>query len=318
MTTSTIETFNETQNQIITNALNLIGIMGADDSLSANDYTLCSQFLNMLIKSWEGLGIHIWTNTYATVYLANNQASYNLGNASTDAMWANTVVETTLSQSLAASATAVTVVSTTGMTVGDNIGIVSDASTIYWTTIATIPSSTTLTLTAGDSEDTFSSGAYVYTFTTKPSRPLRVLQCARRSLQGASKLDIMMPSISFSDYQLLSNKTFNAEPLQYKYDAQLVSGKLTLWPVPTLMTDRLHLHYTRPLYDFNQGTDTGDIPQEWLLCTVYNLAVLIAPAYGKTGSVAALQPMAAQMLHEMNSYDQENVSFYFNPSKDRY
>lgn len=317
MTTATTTNFNDTRNDIIQDALILLGIMGPDDTLSANDTVLGARFLNRIIKYWEASGAHIWTNANATLWLAPSQRQYSLGNAITDARWANTYVETELDDDAAASATALNITPTTAMTVGDAIGIVLDDGTLQWTTIATIPTSTSVTIAVGLTSEA-SAGNYVYTYTSRPARPLRILDVARRESLFASTAEVLMVMTSFYDYQLLTNKFTQGTPIQATYDAQLGSGLLSIWPVPTDMTQRLAIHYIRPMFDFDSGTNTSDLPQEWLQCLVYTLATGLAPAYGRSDMLQVLKPQADEMFFMLDTYDQEDISVYISASKQRY
>ncbi len=317
MTIGTTSTLTNTAIEIITDALTLLGIMGPDDSLSNNDFTVCMRFLNRLIKYWEASGAHTWTDAYATVWLQPNQRQYSLGFATTNDNWAEVYVETTSSASASLGATALTILTTTGMTVGDHIGIVVDTGSVFWTTIATIPTSTTLTLTVGLPSQA-SSGAYVYSYTIRPSRPLRILDISRRQGQGPATQELWMIGTSFYDYQLLTNKYMNNTPLQFTYAADDESGTLTLWPVPLDTTQRLSIHYQRPMFDFDVGTDTADITEEWLQCLVYTLATHIAPAYGRMDMVQTLGAQANAMFEMLDTYDQEDISIYMTPTNIRY
>jgi hypothetical protein len=317
MTTGTTTNYSDTRNQIITDALILLGIMSADDSLSANDVDLGTRFLNRIIKYWQASGAQIWTNSYATLWLSSNVKQYSLGTATTDAHWSNSYVETILDDAALIAATSLNLSPTTAMTVGDTIGIVLDDGTIHWTTIATIPNSTSVTITVGLAYAA-ASGNYVYTYTSRAARPLRMLNVSRREGQLVSTSELLMVGTSFYDYQMLTNKFSQGIPVQWVYDPRATSGLLTLWPVPTDMTQRLSLHYTRPLFDFDSGTDTADTPQEWLQCLVYTLAASLAPAYGRTNLLAVLKSQADDMFYAMDNYDQETISVYLTPTNNRY
>ncbi len=316
MTVAITTDYNDTRDQIITDALILLGIMNPDESLSANDATLGQRFLNRLVKYWEASGAHVWTDATATVWLTNNANKYLLGPAVTDTHWANTFVETDTTAALTTSATAVTCTTTTGMTIGDFIGITLDNSTLYWTTIATIPTSTTLTLTVGVTAAA-ASGALVYTYTTKPQRPLRIIEASTRSSIRTNIIDILLAKLSIIDYQQISTKFSQAAPAQYVYEPKLISGVLTVWPVPTVMTDRIYIYYNRPMFDFDTSINTADIPQEWLQCLVLSLATSLAPAYGKSSLVPILKAQADEMFSKVNGYDQDPVSMFLVPTRER-
>lgn len=316
MTVATTTDYNDSRDQIITDALILLGIMGPDDSLASNDASLGSRFLNRLVKYWEASGARVWTHATATVWLAYNTKKYLIGPAATDAFWATTFVETDTTAALTASATAVSCTTTTGMTIGDKIGVTLDSGVLFWTTIATIPTSTTLTLTAGVTTAA-ATGAYIYTFTTRPQRPIRLLDVVLRSGIRTGIVDRNISRLSFEEYHYMSVKDSNGSPAQYVYNDQLVSSILNVWPVPTNTKERLFVRYTRPIFDFDSSTDTSDMPQEWLQCLVFTLAATLAPAYGKTDIGMALKAQADEMFSKLDGYDQENFSMYMVPTQER-
>lgn len=324
MATTTTTTFNLTAQQIITRALLIIGTYSPNDTLSTQDFNVGLDFLNMFAKHLETQGIHVWCDSRAIIWLQSGQATYNLGSTTTD-HWATTYIETYLTNSLAAGATTVTVPSTTGMTTGDNIGIVqvltNGTNNVFWTTL-TVVNATTLTLTA-PIVGTASSNNYVYTYTTLPNRPLQISSAIRRTgLASTNTLtDIIMPSISFLDYQQLTNKSQLGTPLQWRFitkNTSVNNNEITFWLTPNDPTQRVFIEYTRPILDFSTTTDNPDVPQEWLLALTYNLAVLLAPIYGKSDHLQVLEPMADRFLQEANTYDDEKTSLFFSPTQYRY
>jgi len=147
LATSGTITFNETRDTIISNALSLLGVVAAGETVTTNDTTLCASILNAMMKAWMAQGIHLWTEEEGTIYFVNGQAQYNI-QASSGANASDgtgTPVETTLSAN--ASGSSITVTTITGMSSGDNIGIQLNNNTIQWTTINGAPSGSTVTLT---------------------------------------------------------------------------------------------------------------------------------------------------------------------------
>lgn len=67
-----------TRDEIITDALFLLGVLGEDDVLSDGQKTKGALALNRMVKAWEGQGIHLWTQTEMTVVLVASQATYTL------------------------------------------------------------------------------------------------------------------------------------------------------------------------------------------------------------------------------------------------
>ncbi len=69
MTTSGTITYNQTRDQLIADALQLIGYLAAGETANANDVTFAAGILNKMVKAWIGQGIHLWTEEEGTIYL---------------------------------------------------------------------------------------------------------------------------------------------------------------------------------------------------------------------------------------------------------
>lgn len=78
MATSGSIDYNQTRNEIISDSLQLLGVIGSGETANANDITLCSSFLNKMVKAWQAQGIHLWKETTATVTLVADTYSYTI------------------------------------------------------------------------------------------------------------------------------------------------------------------------------------------------------------------------------------------------
>lgn len=319
MATSGSSNYTQTRDQIILDAFQLLGVYGIGRTVSAEDNTFAASLLNKMIKSWGARGLHLWTKEEGILYLTPNVAHYSLGNASTDskATLASDEVMTQLNGALATSSTAVTVDSTTGMTVGDYIGIVLTDKTIHWTTIATLPTSTTLTLTLATT-GAASDNAYVYTFTSKIYKPLRILDARRRQGvdTGATSniLDIPMTSLAYQDYMQLPVKTSGSTPNQFMYNPKLTSGNLYLWPRPTDGSERIVFTFERIIEDLDSASDNFDFPGEWLETLTYQLALRLGPAFGKDQrTMQSILPLAQSLYEGLLNWDSEITEVKFMP-----
>ena len=177
MSTSGSVNFNNTRNEIILAAYQMIGYVGYEESsVSSTAQTAAEGFLNRMIKDWQLDGIHLWKRAQCTLFLQADQVKYILG--ATDHC-SETVVETTLGAAEASGQTVLTITSTTGMTASDNIGIVLDSGSIHWTTISSVDSSTQVTVAVATT-GAAASGNFVYTYTTRISRPHKILHVLRK------------------------------------------------------------------------------------------------------------------------------------------
>ena len=78
MTTSGSTDYATTRDQICTLALKLLGRVGAGETASSNDISDLSDLLNMMVKSWQAQGIHLWKEAEATIPIVASQYLYTL------------------------------------------------------------------------------------------------------------------------------------------------------------------------------------------------------------------------------------------------
>ncbi len=317
MATSGSTNYNQTRYDIITDALTLLGVYGVGRTISADDMDVGNRFLNKMVKAWSTKGLHLWAKEEGVLYLTQYKGEYILDPSSTSVYFTkkSDEVTTKLNANMAASATNVTVLSTTGMTVGDYIGVVLDTKTLHWTTIAAIPTSTTLTLITGV-PSVASSGGFVFTFTSKGEKPLRILDA--RLVQGmdlsssTTQSELGLESISYEDYFSTSSVTNNGTPNQFHYNPKITTGKVFVWPRPTNCSMRIQYSYERVLEDFDNTTDNPDFPAEWLEPLTYQLAVRLGPVFGKDErAMTVLYPIASVMLENLLNWDNEITSITF-------
>ncbi len=310
MATSNSTNYTQTRDEIISDSLSLLGVLGAGQTATANDITFCSSLLNKMIKAWQAQGIHLWKECEAVIPLVINQNTYTLSSTSTDRM-GDTPIETVLT--VASSGGSLTVSSTVGMTALDKIGVQLDASTRHWTTIASVDSTTTLTLTVSLTS-TASIGNSVTTYTTTSNRPLNITNARYRYNSGVER---KITKYGRAQFMALPNKNNTGTVTAFYYTPQLNNGVFYVWNTPDTSNDNIHCTYIKTFEDFDSSSDNADFPQEWLECLTLNLACRIAPAYGK--SLSQTQPdlvRDAQMsLLQLNGWDSEEGSVKFMPSR---
>lgn len=313
MATSNSVSYNRTAEQIIRDALELLGVIGTQESLEGNDYTTCLTTLNLMIKAWQAQGMHLWTEQEGVLFLNDDQVVYQLGGASGADKASSEVIATTLSADEAAAQTTLSVTDTSSIAVSDIIGVVLDSGTIFWSTVSS-KTSTAVTIASGITTAA-SSGQPVYAYTTAIGRPLHISQVRLIDDEG---VESELKPLSRMQYYRIPNKTQTGTPTHYFVDKQSTYTKLFIHPVSDDSTNRLRFSYKRIMEDITSSTDDMDFPQEWLGCLTYNLAVWVAPKYNleeKCGSgPTSIAVLASQSLKALKEWDQEHVSMYFRPS----
>lgn len=316
MSTSGTDNFNQTAVQILTDALMLLGRLGEGQTISTNALSFGMNLLNKLVKSWEPKGLHCWTSSYGTLFLNQGQQKYTINGSSGDYVCDDaTLVETSLTSP--ATGNTLAVVSTVGMSVGDNIGVELDSAVRFWTTIASIGSSTSVTLTS-NLTGTASTGRTVFSFTNFLDRPLNVFSAMLRNSSGFDrpiKLDGQV------EYNQIPNKLNQAPPNRAYYSPQQGYGLMYTWGVcDSTISNRIKFCYARSIQDFNSSTDNPDLPDEWLHALTLNMARVWAPAYGidltKKDPNDILR-QAQEALNDLMAWDSEQSSVFIVPN-DRY
>lgn len=309
MATSGTSAFNATRNEVIRQAALQVNAIGAGVTMGAQMLSDFDFMLNAMVKTWQAEGLHVWTTTEGTLFPVAGQTRYGAGTGATDHI-TQTYYETSTSADEASGQTIISVTSTANMTVADNIGIVLDDGTLHWTTIVS-KTSTTVTITVALT-DTVASGNAVFNYTSKIARPLKVVDARRYNIDGAT--DTPMIVASRNEYQNLPQKTTAGMPVHLFYDPQLTIGYFHLWQVPSTTTDLVKFTWHRPIQDFNTAADNPDLPQEWILTMVYNLAQLMMPQYPVSNQKATqINALAGNLLNTMRGFDRESESIFFAP-----
>jgi hypothetical protein len=310
MTTSGTITFNQNQLQIIQDAFYHLNVYSTADVISELDVQFAANQFNKMIKAWNAQGNHLWKKSEATLFLQPNQVVYTINSETSDNI-TNSYVSTTISTAAIIGQTTLAVASSAGMSPNDYIGIQLDNGYLQWTTVSSIPNSTSVVISAALA-DTAAVGNIIYDYTNKINRPLRVVSGRRNS---NINIDTPLYIYSYAEYFDLPNKTTSpSTPTGFLYNPQLNAGLFYVWPVPTLVTDKINFTYEDCLQDITNVTDTPDFPQEWLEVLTLQLAVRLSYRYGKRNGIDKLKNDADMMLENIKGWDNEDGSLYFQRS----
>lgn len=315
MTTSGVVSFSVNQQQIITDAMMNCGALGVGETITDDDYQLCSRRLNMLVKQWQGRqdfspGLKMWSRKNGNLFLSATTGTYSLGPNGTG--WATNFTQQSTTVAAANGATSVTLASAAGISSGDNIGVVLDSLALNWTTVNGAPAGNVVTLTTGLA-GTAASGNVVYTYpvASQARRPLAIVTAV---LRDQNNNDVPIYTMTLQDYQALPTKTqvlAPTDPTSYYYQADLVNGTLkTDAPAAADCNKRIHFVYLSPPEDFVASTDTPDYPQEWYLALVDGLAVNIAPAFSLPVTQDMKDSFASSLAIAQQS-NAETTTLYF-------
>jgi hypothetical protein len=311
MSVSGTNTFSQTRNDIINRALSILGVKTRGRALSSEEVNEASDALNLFVKGLKSEGVYLWKYAEGTLFLTVGQESYVLDGSTANAT--ESFTQTTTSAAASSGATSIAVTSASGFTIGYNIGIMQDDGDLHWTTISNI-AGTTISLTAALTDDV-SSGATVYVYQTKITRPEAITSARRRD---SSNYDTALNELARSDYFNLAQKTVVGMPTQFYYDKQLSSGTIYLYQAPDDASNTIKFTFQKMFFDFNSGTDNPDFPIEWAETLAFGLASRLSYDYGidKTKS-ELIKRTADEMLRNLKGYDRED-SVYFVPTYNLY
>jgi len=296
---------------IINGALRLIQQVDANQTTPPAEAQDTLEALNQLLKSYQNQGLHLWGETEGILFLDVSKQSYLLGPSGDEACNVDDFINTELSVAGVALDTTLNLDSSTGMAVGDNIGVLLDDGTRQWTTIATIPGSTSVTITAALTGVAAIDNS-VFTFTIFLPRPVRILQLRRNKIGDTNELE--SNSWSRQEYFAQPNKSSQGDLVNWYYSPQLTNGKLYVWQTASDADRVARITYERPFDIYDDLTDTVTLPSEWFRTLKYNLAVDVAPEYSVDPALLdRITVKANQLLEDSLGFDQEMDALQMQP-----
>lgn len=310
MATSGSTNYSTTTNEIIKDALITLNVVREDEAVAAEDYNYGLRLLNRMIKGWQAQGNHLWLKETAIIFLQQGQAEYVLKSTTTDHATLN-YTQTSLDADYATGVTQVSFNDNVTVAVNDNIGIVLDDGSLYWDTISNVVDLNTVDLNGTLPSDAAENNN-VYIYTTKLDQPFNVYSAIR---QTDDEIDTPMYQMSYEEYFQQPNKTDLSTPVNYRYDRQLDSANIAVWPTPSDVTYRMKITLARRVENFDIVSNNPDWPQEWYEALVLNLATKLAHSHGKAGTpqYQSLKLDAANALQTALMFDNEPGSIYLQP-----
>lgn len=114
--------------------------------------------------------------------------------------------------------------------------------------------------------------------------------------RGTDNHDVKIEALTEKDYQELYNKSQTGEPEYYYYQPTITSGTVYLWPVPDAAYT-IGISQLAQLTQFSELRHEIDLPPGYCKALIWNLAIEIAPEYGKqVDEVTAQNAIKAKAL----------------------
>jgi hypothetical protein len=308
MTTSSSYDYNLTGTLIITEALELIGVHGVGQTISPDDQATVLRTLNIMVKAWQAEGIGLWKNVEAYLFPSYLGYSYDIGPTGDHCTTA--AYKTEIATAAASGDATITVDSDDDITNGDYIGIELDDKTLQWTTVNGVPAVNVVTLTDVLTGDV-SVDSHVYNYTTKIQRPTELVEARKVS---SANYETPLTIFSREEYMRLSSKDSPGSVTNIYFNPLRTNAKFYVWPGCDSVKEYIKFTCRIPIEDFDVATDDPDFPQEWLMALSWNLAVLIAPKFGKKAD-SVLIGGAAGMLQSAKDFDHEQTSVFLRAAR---
>jgi hypothetical protein len=288
-------TISTTALDLITGALRNIGALESGETATPADSADALQVLNDMVESWSVDHLFIYASVENLLNFVPNQYQYTVGN----------YVGGTFTGTLASGSPTIS-----GVTVPANLiagGTLTDAQ-------AAIPAGTTI-LSIGANTITMSANATatvnpaeVITYTIPGNfpiaRPLRITNAFTRiTASGSTGLDYAIRIIPRDKYTAIGLKSVNGPwPTALYYDPTFPLGNLYFYPNPS-QAGVLHLWTDTILSDFNSITQAINLPQGYARAIKKNLALELAPEYGKSAGPLLVKQAAEskQMIKQLNA-----------------
>lgn len=309
MATSSSYDFSRNRDQLIKDAFVEAGILDPNDSLGSDEGEFGAVQLNRMIKWWQADGKRLWAVRKSYLFLEKDTNTYSLGPSGDH--WTESFISTQIKTAASSSATSIDIDSSTGMTAADNILIELDDGTLHTTTISSVTDSDTVAIASGVA-DAAAVDNYVYTYTTKAQRPLRINSAVLHD--KSADVDTQLFTISREEYWNRPTKSTDSRPAEYYFDPQLTNSKVSIFGEPDTVQDYIIALCDFPIDDMDAAANDFSFPQEWIEPLTYNLAYRLAVAYrAPQEKIAFLRSLANETKYVADSWDAEKAPLQMRP-----
>lgn len=303
MATSGVYNLQLELNELLFEAFKVIQVAADGESLSGDMLSRGRNALNIMLKAWEGQGIHLWTYEEGTLFLEVGRAEYPIGDSTVHVT--NTYYQTSTDADEAIGQTVISVTSTANMAVNNPIGIVLDDNTLFWSTIASFVTDDTVTINDALT-GAAASGAVVYHYPLNSFRPISRISAGREAVRRRESEGYEVPinNLSRRDYENLPNKNQNGTVIQTYYQRHQPTGSFFVWNRPASAKPILRFSYERRIQIMQDPDDTFDLPEDWYEAVVYNLARRLITQYSCTPErTIEINNLATESLDLALGYD---------------
>ncbi len=289
---------------LIKDALIEATIISDDQEVDGGMYAWMSRRLNGLLKQLQAKGLHLWKTQEITLLLEEGKIEYTLGTGGDRC--AEEVVRALSTADVAIAATTYAVPST-GMTVGDVVGIEMTDGEMHWDAIATIPDTASITVSTGPTTAS-ESGAVVYSYTSLIPKPLRIHE-AYTILKNGETSHIPINVIPREEYMRLNAKSTEGAVVEIYFNPNRTDSKLKVWPTSSDNIQRIVMTAELPIANMDLTTDDLEFPDWWFEAIHTKLAHMAARAY--SAPIDKVRELKADAKEAIKDAEDFNVEFTY-------
>jgi hypothetical protein len=194
---------------------------------------------------------------------------------------------------------------------GSRVGILQTDGTRHWDYVLNVDSATSIDLENGMTSAA-ADGASVFFYTTKLSRPMRILSMRYASSITGSEI----PTNQWSREQYFNqpDKDSTGTVNQWYYSPQITDGELYIWQVANSDDNILRFTYVKAALVYTENTDELEFPSEFYQPLKWAIAADLAPSYGvKPERRMELKQEAYESLEAALAHDNEMASMQIAP-----
>lgn len=265
------------RDEIITEALLLLGVIYEGQTPDTDSVASLARTLNMMLKNWQADGLRLtsWKPTY--LFSSSSSDSYQLNVVNSTSQHISSILTYTLPSSGTAGAGTLQVVS--GTVENSSWLLLKATDGTYFKQPVTSVSGTTATLTGTLLYDVDAGSTYI---AINPSlvapSTLKITSAYRRQID--SSIDTPLRVVGKEEYNELSSKDSEGSPLTISLQPSATGQSVYIWPKLATDSQYIILHTEEEIMDLDSSTDNFSVGKEWFLPIAYGLAKYSAPKYG--------------------------------------
>lgn len=272
-----------TRNDLIRAALRALGVIGQTQAPSTEDFTFCSEALNLMLKAWINKGATLWKIQEFEVPMVEGIPLYPIGPT---AGYLDTAAVTITDGGSGTNGTYALGISDAGGGTGATGTYTVSGGTITAVTITAPGSSYVTPILSFPSGGVSGQDVTIVPVGLTRSRVQKVLDQGNFLRNNTTSYDQPIFQLSRQGYNSLGNKSTNGTiPSQFWYDPAFTTsssnGNLYVYTVPGADIDHtMHLMGQIIINDTTLAADLFDFPQEFLNALKWGLAYDLIPEYG--------------------------------------